>query len=262
MELAKESAMAPSRAAYRRVPDLYTVGTELELRDGTVMWLQVMNPFERDEATHDATAVRARISLALTAQPESEEMAQVRAMYLQDGRAAAIEALMAPRRTDAFVEVIDEMRSEDEWRERVDLLQRNPDLSTVATDAEREFLMGLQEAYAVEVAMRLKSASDVEQEQLEALDDDALHEEYAKWWIDQRGSSLGMAEYRLTEMWFSCRACAGTRADGGWDHDGCDGHRVRVFESKDEVKHLPEALQVLIAGALAELEMTERDAKN
>ncbi len=60
--------MALTRAKYRRVP-LYTVGTELVLKDGTVLWLQVMNPFERDEAQRDAQLARTRLVMALKGEP-------------------------------------------------------------------------------------------------------------------------------------------------------------------------------------------------
>ncbi len=58
--------MALTRAKYRRVPEPYTVGTELVLKDGVVLWLQVMNPFERDEAQRDAQLARTRLVMALS----------------------------------------------------------------------------------------------------------------------------------------------------------------------------------------------------
>jgi hypothetical protein len=245
------------------VPDLYVVGTELELLDGQIMWLQVMNPFERDEAQHDASVARSRLTLALRDQPDSEELAQVRSMFVGAGRDAAIEAIMEAKKVDLFLEIMDELKTEEEWRERVEVLQRTADLSTVPTEAERTYLIELQEAFALEVAKRLESAIMVDREVLEESSDDVLYEKYKDWFLEQRGGVAGMGEYRMTEMWYSCRACVGVKGeDGVWDHSECEGHQVRVFESKDEVRHLPEALQARIIGALMELEMSEREAKN
>lgn len=255
--------MALNRASYRRVPDLYTVGKEIELLDGQIMWLQVMNPFERDEAQHDAAVARSRIMLALKDQPQSDEMTQVRSMYLDEGRESAISRLVESKKAELFLEVMDEMRTDkDEWGERIDLIERNPDLAAVETEAERVFLSELQDSFALEVARRLESSIMVETEELESLDEVALYDRYVDWFLEQRGNSVGMGEYRITEMWYASRACVGVQTDGEWDHSGCEGHQVRVFESKDEVKHLPQALQGLIVGALMELEISEREGKS
>lgn len=254
--------MALSRSSYRRVPDLYTVGGELVLLDGSVMWLQIMNPFEREEAQHDAAVVRSRLMLALKESPDSDEIAQVRAMFTEDGRDGAINQLMETKKVECFIEVMDEMRTEDEWRERIEILQRTEDISTLPTELERAHMDEMQSAYALEVAKRLDSAVRVDREILEELDEDTLFERYRDWYLEQRGGSMGMAEYRLTEMWYACRVCDGQKTDDGWDHSGCEGHAIRVFESKDEVKHLPQKLQAAIIDRLQELEISEREGKS
>lgn len=254
--------MALSRAAYRRLPDLYTVGKEVELRDGTVMWLQVMNPFERDEATHDASVVRSRLMLALKDNPDSEERTQLRSMFVDQGRDGVTAVLVEAKQLSLFVEVMDELRVEEEWRDKVDLLERTDDLASVPSETEREFLLKLQEEFALELARRLESAIAVERDILNECSEDELYDKYTEWWIEQRGGSLALAEYRLTEMWYAARACVGVKdSEGNWDHTSCEGHVVRVFDSKDEVKHLPEGLQMMIIEELASLEISERDAK-
>jgi hypothetical protein len=254
--------VALNRASYRRVPDLYVVGGVLELLDGSVMWLQIMNPFEREEAQHDAAVVRSRLMLALKDSADSDEMAQVRSMFVESGRGSIEDQLLESKKVDLFIEVMDDMRTEDDWRERIEILQRNEDISTLPTEMEQNYLIEMQQAYALEVAKRLESAVMVDKEELAELTEDALYARYTDWYLDQRGGALGMGEYRLTEMWYACRACIGVKTDGGWDHSGCEGHQIRVFESKDEVKHLPEKLQTDIVARLMELEMTEREAKN
>lgn len=254
--------MAVSRAAYRRLTDLYTVGKTLELRDGTVMWLQVMNPFERDEATHDASVARSRIMLALKETPDSDESKALRAMWVDTGRDGAIDVLIEAKKIEIFLEVMDEMKTDDEWREKVEMLQRVEDLSTVASETEREYIMAVQEQFALELARRLESATLVEKDILSEMSDEQVYDRYKEWWIEQRGGSIALAEYRLTEIWYAARACVAVRDGDDWDHSGCDGHTVRVFESKDDVKHLPEGLQKYLVEELAELEITEREGKS
>jgi hypothetical protein len=254
--------VALNRASYRRVPDLYVVGGVLELLDGSVMWLQIMNPFEREEAQHDAAVVRSRLMLALKDSADSDEMAQVRSMYIDLGRDGVIAQLLESKKVELFIEVMDDMRTEDDWRERIEILQRNDDISTLPTEMEQNYLIEMQQAYALEVAKRLESAVMVDSEILEETSEESLYEQYRDWYLEQRGGTLGMGEYRLTEMWYACRACVASKTDGEWDHSGCEGHQIRVFESKDDVKHLPEKLQAVIVARLMELEMTEREAKN
>lgn len=86
--------MPPSRSKYRRLPDLYTVGTELVLKDGTVLWMQVLNPFEQDEAKLDAQAARARLVLALKTDAATAERDTVRGWFLEDGHDTAVQRLV------------------------------------------------------------------------------------------------------------------------------------------------------------------------
>jgi hypothetical protein len=47
-----------------------------------------------------------------------------------------------------------------------------------------------------------------------------------------------------------------------WDHSSCEGHRLRVYETKTDVRSLPEDLQALLSETLRVVSMTEREAKN
>jgi len=250
-----------TRSSYRRLSDLYVRGKELVLADGTVMWLQAMNAFERQEATSDAAAARSRLVLALNDDPDGNEAAIMRAQYTETGREDIINLMMESTSFEAYLEIIDELRADEKWREKIDVIERSPDLAQVATDLERDYLMRLMDEYATEIGSRLDVITSIDRQEMEGMSDDALWEKYRTWWIEQRGNMVGMFEYRMTQLWYACRICSAVKKDGGWDHGSCD-HRVRVFEEKDEIRHLPEDLQEVIATALAGLEMTEREGKS
>lgn len=253
--------MAVDRSRYRRLMDLYVTGTEVELLDGSVLWMQVLNPFERDEATHDAQVARARVALALR-EPDSEEMAKVRSIFAELGPDACIQQLLETKRVTVSAQCADEMRVEEEWRETSDLLMRATSLATTATPEELEVLARAANRYMEELTKRVTAQLDHEQHEYEQLGTDALRDEYEEWWLERRGGEVALAEYKLTEMWLASRACAGVKGpDGAYDHGACDGHRVRVFDSKDEVRGLPQSLQEVLLEGLAKLEMSERDAR-
>ena len=254
--------MAMNRLKYRRVTDLYVSGVELVLRGGDVLWLQVLNPFERDEAMHDAQVARSRVTLALKEGP-SDELTKVRAAFFDDGRERAIARLVEAKRSEAYIKIVDELSSDEEWKEKIDLLRRAGDLATTSTPEELEYLDQLVTEYSLELASRVDSQTEFDQDSYADEDDESLWESYRDWWLDRRGSEIGMTEYRFTELWLAARVCDATkRDDGSFDHSGCDGHREHAFVDKSEVRHLPEKLQADMIEALAKLDMSEREAGN
>lgn len=253
--------MTLTREKYRRLPELYTVGTELVLLDGTVMWLQIINPFEVDEAIRDGHVARSRFVLAFR-ESGSGDQARLRAAFMDQGRDKTIQMLLDARRSEALLEVIDELRVDETWRDKAQLVERGDGLLSVPSEAEREYQAQVEVEYATEVSRRMSALEEYAKVGFESCSDEQLWESYEDWFLESRGAELGMAEYRLTEMLYAARACAATRSGDGWDHGGCDSHRVRVFESKEEIRHLPEQLLNQIRDALAELSMSEREAKN
>lgn len=251
-----------SKKKYARLTDLYTVGTELVLSDGTVIYLKIMNPFEREEAMHDAQVARARFVLMMKDDSGSDELLRVQGMFAEAGRDGAIALLLDTKRSDTFIQILDEMRVDEQWREKAELVLRADDLASAPTQEEKDHLAKVELEFRTEMSRRITAADEYEKSALRTCSDDELWEQYKDWWLDTHGTEKGMVEYRLTEMWFACRVCEGVQVDGEWDHSACEGHNEQVFSSKDEIKHLPEQLQLLIRDAMAELDMGEREAKN
>lgn len=251
------------RTKYRRIPDLYVVGTELVLQDGTVMWLQILNPFERDEARHDAATARSRLVLALH-EHGSDELTQVRSQFVEDGREAAIARIIEARSNEVYLKAATALRAEEGWREKLDILDRSDVLlARPPEDAERALLISISETYHNEITSRLEAEAAYQREHFEHISEAELWEEYLELYLSGRGTEVALAEYRLTEMWYAARCCDGVMLpDGTWGHGMCDGHQVRVYADKTEVRSLPEALQQLTMSALVSLEMTEVEAKN
>lgn len=251
--------MALSRKKYRRVPDLYVTGKEVVLLDGTVLWLQVLNPFEKDECAHDAQIARARIVMAVK---DGDERKKVEGAFYQDGRDVTIDKIADAKATEHVGKIVDEIAGEEEWKEKIEIMDRSDDILASNDPAERDLLTRLNEEYLREVVERQKTEFDYQVDRLTSMTDEDLLDEYIEMWLERRGTDVARLEYQLTEIWYAARVCEGVdRGDGTWDHEACEGHKLTVWETKQEVRGLGGDLQELLTNQLAQLNMSARDAR-
>lgn len=248
------------RSRYRRATELYATGREHVLKSGDVIWLQAMNTLEKDEAVADAQAARARLALALRDE-QSEEQLKVRVLWEADGREKVIERLRDTHYDDAYIEAVDDIEADEEWAERVAMIRRGPDLLAVASPDEEAFYKRTLLDFAELLEKRIGEILAREEDKLHDLPDEELWKEYLHWWADLRGNEVGLTEYRFTELFFAARACVGVEVDGKWDHSECEEHRVRIYDSKDELRVEPDDFTGPLFATLVEMEVTERDAK-
>lgn len=253
--------MALTRAKYRRLPDLYVAGTEVVLKDGQVVWLQVLNPLQADEARHDAQVARSRLVMALK-KHGGDEMAFIDAALWQDGLDGARNRVVESKANGVLMKIVDEIRNDPDWTEKLEILNRVDEGDEPRETIELELLASVQTEYIDEVQKRIKSEEDYLRAKYADASEDDLREEYAKLYIDRRGGEMAAAEFRVVELWYGARVCDGVLTDDGWNHDNCEGHALQLFETKAEVRQLPTELSELLGDALNDLAMTIRDAKD
>lgn len=255
--------MPLTRERYKRVTDLYVVGKELVLRDGSVLWLQALNPLERDEAVHDAQVARSRMIMALQSDHASDERAKVAGAFWQDGRAAAIARLTQIKVGEQMLEIVGQIRDDPEWKERIELLDRGHGLITSAEPVEKALMDDISAQYLAEVERRQTIERDYLVSTYTKRPDEDLIDEYAEVWAERRGTEVANNEFAITELWYAARVCEGVQqSDGLWDHSACEQHKIRVFDSKEEVHSLPEELLDELTGVMQGLAMSQRDSKN
>jgi hypothetical protein len=254
--------MALDRSIYKRLPDLYKTGKTVTLPDGQPMWLQVLNPFERDEAVRDASVARTRLKLSIENHPESDEAVTLELVVSDMTREDMIDEMVTGKKVNAFLEVYDEMRAEDEWREKWALIDRKEEIATSPSAAEVATLDEVDKEIAFALNKRLDQRVEYDKAVFADMTDEEVIDKYKEFWTDNRAAMVGMAEFRLTEMWYACRVCVGAPVGDDWDHSMCEGHTTRVFEEKKEVRHMPEHFQTMVVQELETLDMTEREAKN
>lgn len=247
---------------YRRATDLYAKGRPVRLESGDVIFLMSLNTIEKDEAVADAQAARAQVALALK-DPESKLHTQVKVLFESEGLDEARERLVQNQFYSAYEQAVDELEEEEGWRERIALLRRGPSLIAVAGPDEQAYFARTQGEF-LEAANRIvQQILDRERERIADLSEEEVFQDYIAWWADMRGGEVGLTEYRYTELFYAARACAGVEVDEGkWDHSACEQHRVRIYEHKEETRHEPDEYLTLLFSSLAEMEVTEREAKS
>lgn len=247
---------------FRRLTDLFVDGRTVTLPDDTHLFIRAINSYERDECISDAQVARARLILAL--KENGNERVKVEALFAREGRDKLVDDLASLKSDDKYSDVVAAMEADPEWSERVEVMRRT-DFDNAAKPAlpeEQAYVASVFTDWADEVQKRLADERDFIANDLTRLSDEQLLDEYLDAWLAKRGGELASAEYLLTEMWYATRYCdAVADRDGVLDHSRCEGHTLRVFETKADARAVPDGLQALVRGALDELTMAARDPK-
>jgi hypothetical protein len=247
----------------RHLTDLYTLGVVVPMRDGSPVWMQVLNPFEQDTARSEATVAKARMTFAIK-EHGGDEQQKARLFFFDGGREAAIENLIEAKVTANMVKVVEGVRNDPEWKERMDILDRGlEDTAKPPEEAEKELFHKLSVDYLAEIGKRMESERGFFRQQYAEATEEVLWDEYLEWYIDRRSNEVSAAEFRLHQLYFGARDCKAVRDEAGfWDHAACDGHQVLLFPTKEDARNAPEELQAELLEALDNVDMTTREAKN
>lgn len=269
--MARGMAQGNRLAKFHRVTDLFIEGKEVVLdetgEEPVLVWVNKLNSFEQDEARRDGNVGRARATLALD-DPDSPETQSFEGSLGQAAKEVLIRALVQLRTNEFYVAALDDIRTEDEWRDKIDLIERGPQLAADRPDdpseeeqARFDELMVKYDERVVELSER--RAEEYRQE-IAQEDEKELKKRYLSSYRESVGTSGFLTEYRVSELYFALRDCRATKRDenGRWDHTDCGGHRDRLLEARSDVKEMPDALLALVRDALTDLAMTPRDAGN
>ena len=249
-----------SRSKYRKLEDLYVEGTELELEDDLVIYLKPLNGLQQEEARSHAQAARSRLVLALR-DDESDEQAKLDAKFAVDGRDSVIEQLSYGEANMELPKIMQRVRDSEEWSEKMDMVEQHEELPEATADEER-VVAEVNRGYLEEVAAQLETETEHSKMRLERMDEDALKERFREFWIERRGGSAAMDAYQVTEFMYAARACDGKKGEDGWDHSACDSHRERVWETREDIRGLPERLHGELSTAMELLDMSVREGKD
>lgn len=259
------------RSRYKRLEALYRRGQVIEFPDGTVMWVQAMNPLEADNAREEASTARARLVMALK---EIGSDAQTKAVYEFSvlPKSVAVDSIIASQQTRWLAQADDKLRDDPEWKEKLEIMDRRDALQgRPMEDSERQLVNQITEQYLSEVYRRVGDDADFERERLMASSDDEVRERWLELYQAQRGDQAAFTEHQATAAWYGARVCDARRADddsdpahviGEWDHGKCGNHADLVYTDKLEYRSAPQEVQNAVTVALIDLNMSAREAKN
>ena len=254
---------------FKRVTDLFEEGREVVLDDNpddpVLVWVNKINPFEMDEARKDGSVGKARAALRLDDPESAESVLFDQAIEGRDQENLA-QALAYVKQNEDYVAALDDIRADEEWKPKVELLERGDaqmaDAGIPMDDDEQKRLADLNQAYMKHLAELVDKRQAKRVAELQTLSVDDLQEDYRKSYRDQAGSNGFLSEYRTTELYYALRDCVATPNENlGWDHAKCS-HRERLCGSRAEVRELPGGLIEKVREAITLLNMSPRDAGN
>jgi len=259
-----------NRSKYRRLPDLFVVGKEVVFKDDSgedvVMWLQVLNPWEVQEARNDAQGARGRVVMAVK-DIGSREFDAIKGAFLRRSKDSAIQEILSAKYSEWFMQATNAIDSDPEWQERMEVI-RTADQTQPASMSEEEtaLLAKLNVEYMAAINKHIEDESDYYKGHLERMTQEELLEEYTELWLDRRGNTVAITEYGISEIFYGARVCDAKPDEEGKftkaSHAECNGHKEKVFESREEVRVLPEEMFTVIREGFDDLAMSVRDAKN
>lgn len=248
-------------AKYKKLTDLFVCGVTVELPDGDPLWVQALNPWEKSEAVKAGQTARALLSLAMHNE-DSSDYVRLRSKFEEWGVEMVVEEIINSKTNMFVVRASLQTRQEEEWRERISVIERSPDLVTGLSEEEQQLVVTAAGDWAQEIKDRVASFITTERRQLELMDKERLWKEFVEAYVNGVGGEQGMAEYRIAEMFYAIRECSAIKDGERWDHDPCGGHTSRFFEQLADVKSQPEGLLKLLIAALDDVQVEEMEAKN
>jgi hypothetical protein len=252
----------------RRITDLFEEGVVVPLGedlDGPILlWVNKLNSFQVEEARRDGVARRG-MRLADLGKPDNPERAamlsEVEQMTLDEVR----QAWTKQQAEEQYLTALDDVDSDPEWREKLDVIRRMPTLLDEAgaapDDPRRQELRDLQRNYYAAIAEAQKSLQDQTFKDSEGAEREKLTKEFMERWRQRISLDEFMEERRVTELYFALRVCQATRDGNTYDHAPCD-HSQRALEAREQVRGLPEQVIEKSIEALDQLNVTPRDAGN
>lgn len=245
-----------ARERLKKLHDLFVRGEHVKLPDGSYLWVQVLNNYERDDCLSAAQVARSRMVMAL--REKGDEGIKVMGHIGEVGYPAIVQELADVKIEDSLFRAANAVRDDPDWKERMEILDKTEDEESLS-DEERDLITKLQLEFMAELDRRREEERELAVEEYQSMSDEELEEEYLKAWLDKKGGAAAQRIHGLWEVVYATRYC--DEVGDNVDPHRCTSAGERVFESVEDVRHLPEELQQLIRGSLVRLAMSERDPK-
>lgn len=234
---------------------LFVEGRELVFPspDGDiVIWVQKLSTFLVEQCNHEGRVARARKMMEVR-EIGSSEFDLFQAQMLDATKDKLVAGLVQTKHDETFLQVLRDLRSDAEWRERIEVLEHSGEqvIGKPADDPENRLLASIAVDYNQEVMKRVEQASAEYKAELEALSEDELRDRWREHYIDTRGMQAFTATRMRYEVFNAMRDCKGVKdSDGRWDHTTCNHSRL-FLDDIVEVAALPTPVLIQVQEALA-----------
>lgn len=243
----------------RRLSDLYVVGKELQLDDGSgeepvVVFLRKLNPVEQETAVRNANAARARL-LAISKSPESDEYQSLISQARDLDRENQIDFLIGGPLQKVKAAAEAELAAEEEWSTD-GYLQGLSDAWLEGLN--EEYAVNQEHAEAAKVFAELQRFAkvvdeivDEERERLvagyEHMSEDEIVDLVAKELLTLSSDTHWVREFRKNELFFAVRE---------------QDKKTRYFQSREELDELSQETLFALSDAYRQLAVEPVEGKD
>lgn len=259
----------------RRVTDLFVEGTERYLgmdqdHKPILIWVNKLNSFETEEARRDGLVRRGERILALSKDdnPERRSLEASLARWTDEELASARVGQVSE---EIYLQVINDIESEEEWREKLAMMRRLPQLladqQATDNDPRRKQLDEVTTDYLEEIRKRQETRQKERLAEFTGIERSRLERDFFDSWTNRVSLDEYMEEKQVTELFYAIRDCVATekgRTEDGvilWDHTDCN-HASRLCNERSQVRSLPEAVIEKAIEALESISIPQRESGN
>lgn len=250
-----------------RITDLFLEGKEMDFGedpDGSpvVVWVNKLNSFEEEEARRDGSAARSMRMLHLG--DDNPEVMSAREELAALTRTELIEIIAAQSFDEDYLLAIDDVESDEEWKEKLSALRMGlllPDADLSEDDPRYEQAAALNVDYLQAITAKANKRQSDRQADCALKDLSELQDLFIQNWKTKVGLQEFFAEQRVTQIFYALRDCqAGKKDSGGYDHSVCK--HTRLLNERSQVRALPEQVLERVLAVLSEITVDKRTAGN
>jgi hypothetical protein len=248
-----------------RLTQLFAEGKELVLTppgggEPEVLWIAKLNAFEEEQANQAGRVARARLINAIKSEgtPEWEWLQGQKVDTLS---IAMVESIVGSKESELFVKAINDLRSDPEWREKLEIMDHSDEDELVGIEQSAHNRLKAEHAEAL--LSRHDERKAELREELGQLARPHLEEQYEQAFLNEQGMAAFGLERARQHIYLSMRSCEASPPTGDnarWDHSSCD-HQLRYLASASEVAQLPQSIREKVEDAYNEIALAPSVAR-
>lgn len=237
-----------------KLSQLFAEGRELVFPspDGDiVIWVQKLSTFLTEQCNHEGRVARARKMMEIK-EIGSPEFDIFQATMLASSKESLVAGFIDTKADDTFLQVLRDIRSDPDWRERIEVLEHSDEqmVGKGPDHPETKLLSKIAIEYNDEVLKRVEQSNADFKAELEALSENDLRDRWREQYIDSHGMEAFSQTRSRYEVFHAMRDCQGVRdEDGKWSHVTCNHSRL-FLDDISEVVALPTTVLVQVQEAL------------